>query len=124
MIRVTFDINPETLGSVTDSHLAGLWHVSQANPAPHGDRQAGELAMLISVEIVRRWLSTTGPELFAHQAADHYWQTLVRHGAWTGPCGTWVPSGGAAPDPTTHAAAAASATPVEAPQLRTASTGG
>ncbi|RZS47499.1 hypothetical protein [Sphaerotilus mobilis] len=89
MIRVTFDINPDGLGSFTDSHLAALWHVSQANPAQHGDCQAGELARAVGVEIVRRWLAETPPELYAHQPSDHYWQTLVRHGAWTGQGGTW-----------------------------------
>ncbi len=91
MIRVTFDINTDGLSTVTDGHLAALWHVSQANPAQHGDRDAGELARAVGVEIVRRWLALTGPELFAHQPADHYWQTLVRHGAWTGPDATWQP---------------------------------
>ena len=56
MIRVSFDINPDGLASITDSHLAALWHISQANPAPHGDRDAGELARAVGVEIVRRWL--------------------------------------------------------------------
>jgi hypothetical protein len=91
MIRVTFDINTDALASVTDSHLSALWHVSQANPAPHGDRVAGELAGAIGAEIVRRWLADVRPELYAHQPGDHHWQTLVRHGAWTGPGSTWQP---------------------------------
>ncbi|MEY4751370.1 MAG: hypothetical protein RIQ60_3584 [Pseudomonadota bacterium] len=91
MIRVTFTIDPARLASVNDTHLAALWHISQANPAPHGDREAGELAGAVGAEIVRRWLAGVGPELYTHQPADHYWQTLMRHGAWTGPAGAWEP---------------------------------
>ncbi|MBK6716560.1 MAG: hypothetical protein IPG57_16105 [Burkholderiales bacterium] len=91
MIRVTFDIDPAGLASVTDSHLAALWHIGQANPAPHGDRQAGELAGAVGSEIVRRWLGTVQPELHAHQPGDHHWKTLLQHGLWAGPGGAWVP---------------------------------
>ena len=91
MIRVTFDNDPASLASVTDSHLAALWHIGQANPAPHGDRQAGELAGAIGFEIIRRWLSTSTPELYAHQSGDHHWKTLLQHGLWAGPGGTWIP---------------------------------
>jgi hypothetical protein len=86
MIRVTFDIDPARLGSFTDSHLAALWHVSQANPAPHGDREAGELAAAVGCEILRRWLAATPPELYAHQAGDHAVKRL--HTAGADPTGT------------------------------------
>jgi hypothetical protein len=101
MIRVSFDINPDCLASVTDSHLAALWHISQANPAPHGDRDAGELARAVSVEIVRRWLAQGQPELYTHQPGDHYWRTLMQHGCWSGPDDTWRPHGAAQATTTT-----------------------
>lgn len=92
MIRITFDIDADRLTSFTDSHLAALWHIAQANPAPHGDREAGELAGAVGFEIIRRWLSATPPELYAHQPSDHHWKTLHRHGLWAGPGGAWVPN--------------------------------
>ncbi|HMW21961.1 MAG TPA: hypothetical protein PKC59_00895 [Burkholderiaceae bacterium] len=98
MIRVTFDIDPAGLASVTDSHLAALWHIGQANPAPHGDRQAGELAGAVGFEIVRRWLAACAPELYAHQPGDHHWKTLLQHGLWAGPGGAWVPHAAGAPE--------------------------
>lgn len=70
MTRITFDIDADQLASVTDSHLAALWHISQANPAPYGDRDACELARAVGVEIVRRWLNATPPEMYAHQPGD------------------------------------------------------
>lgn len=97
MIRVAFDINTDGLASVTDSHLAALWHITQANPAPHGDLQAGELAGAVGFEIIRRWLAATAPELYAHQPGDHHWKTLVRHGLWSGPGGAWVPHAAGTP---------------------------
>lgn len=69
---ITIDIDTDGLASVTDSHLAALWHVGQANPAPITDRSAGQLAELIGREIIRRWLDRTGAELWAHQGAHAY----------------------------------------------------
>jgi hypothetical protein len=59
---ITVEIDDALLASYADSHLATLWHVAQANPAPHGDRHAGELAERIGREIIRRWLSASQPE--------------------------------------------------------------
>lgn len=91
MIRVTFDIDPAGLPTVNDSHLAALWHIGQANPAQHGDREAGELVKTVGIEIIRRWLANVPPELYAHQSDDYHWKTLMTHGAWSGPGGAWVP---------------------------------
>lgn len=91
MISITFDINPDGLRSVTDEHLHALWHIAQANPAPQGDRDACNLVGCITNEIVRRWLKTTPTEQFNHTPAAHHWSTLVQHGNWRGPGGTWLP---------------------------------
>lgn len=91
MIRVTFDIDPDGLANFTDGHLAALWHIAQANPAAHGDREAGELAGAVGFEIIRRWLRNTAPELYAHQPGDHHWKALQQHGKWAGPDHTWLP---------------------------------
>jgi hypothetical protein len=60
-----------------------LWHLAQANPAPHGDRAAGELVERIGREIIRRWLQATPPELWRHQGRDHYWQQLRQLATFT-----------------------------------------
>lgn len=91
MIRVTFDVRLDTLASTTDAHLHALWHIAQANPAPHGDRDACALAEALTAEIVRRWLQQAPTERFAHQPTDPHWKALVRHGSWRGPGGTWLP---------------------------------
>ena len=59
---ITFDIDTDRLRDFTDRHIADLWHVAQANPAPLEDRDAGELVELIGREIIRRWLTSTPPE--------------------------------------------------------------
>lgn len=84
---ITIEIDDEALGSKTDAYIASCWHVAQANPAPHSDRAAGELAERIGREIIRRWLQSPGasPDLYRHQGHDHYWDTLRRNGHWPGP---------------------------------------
>jgi hypothetical protein len=79
---ITVGIDDALLASYTDSHLATLWHVAQANPAPHGDRSAGELAERIGREIIRRWLAACQPELWHHQGRDYYWSELRKLGTW------------------------------------------
>jgi hypothetical protein len=79
---ITVEIDDARLASYTDSHLATLWHVAQANPAPHGDRHAGELAERIGREIIRRWLGASQPELWHHQGHDYYWSELCKLGTW------------------------------------------
>jgi len=65
--RITFEIDAATLPHTTDSYLAQLWHIAQANPAPMGDAQACEFAEQVGREIVRRWLAETPPDLWSHQ---------------------------------------------------------
>jgi hypothetical protein len=79
---ITVEIDDALLPSYTDSHLATLWHLAQANPAPHGDRHAAELAERIGREIIRRWLGASQPELWHHQGRDHYWSELRKLGTW------------------------------------------
>ncbi|MFM2059033.1 MAG: hypothetical protein RLY71_3418 [Pseudomonadota bacterium] len=88
---ITFTVDTDTLRGVTDSHLHALWHIAQANPAPMHDRDACALVGDLSAEIVRRWLLGAPVELYQHQATHHHWHTLVQHGNWRGPGGTWLP---------------------------------
>lgn len=80
-------IDTDSLSSYTDTHLATLWHVAQANPAPHGDREAGELAEKIGREIIIRFLTQTAPELYVHQGHDYYLQQLANNCVFCGPQG-------------------------------------
>lgn len=70
IVAITFEVNTESLNGYTDQYLAQLWHISQANPAPFGDLQAGRLAKMVGAEIIRRFVAQTPPELWTHQA-DH-----------------------------------------------------
>lgn len=102
-IPITFAL--DRLSSYTDEFLATLWHVAQANPAPHGDYQAGNIASKVGAEIIRRWLGKAPVEMYHHQQRDNYWSALTKiakyepppgiHGtdpAWHS--GRWVPKGG------------------------------
>lgn len=64
---ITFEVDANNLTSFTDTYIAQLWHVSQANPASFGDAEACNFAELVGREIIRRWLESTPPELWAHQ---------------------------------------------------------
>ncbi len=75
---ITIEFDLVRLRTYDDRFLATLWHVAQANPAPHGDKKAGEVAEKIGREIIRRWLGTVEPELWRHQGRDHYWAELSR----------------------------------------------
>ncbi|MCB1901775.1 MAG: hypothetical protein KDH16_20965 [Rhodocyclaceae bacterium] len=66
---IAIKIDTDSLGSLEDSYLAALWHAAQINPAPFGDRNACELAERIGREIIRRFLVTTSPRMWDHQAA-------------------------------------------------------
>ena len=66
---ITFEVDADSLESFTDTYIAQLWHVSQANPAPFGDAVACNFAERVGREIIRRWLINTPPELWAHQAS-------------------------------------------------------
>lgn len=80
--QIVIEIDTARLGGYTDSHLATLWHVAQANPAPLEDRDAGELVERIGREIIRRWLKTVEPELWHHQGEHYYWSQLRKLGKW------------------------------------------
>ncbi|QRQ88490.1 hypothetical protein [Cupriavidus oxalaticus] len=86
---VTFHIDTEQLQSYNDSHLASLWHIAQANPAPLNDHGAGALAEAIGREIIRRWLRWAGAPLWDRQGNHHYWDALKAHCQWDGE--RWVP---------------------------------
>jgi hypothetical protein len=81
--EITIEVDDGRLGSYQDAQLAMCWHLAQANPAPHGDRAAGELVERIGREIIRRWLQATPPELWRHQGRDHYWQQLRQLATFT-----------------------------------------
>lgn len=65
---VSIEIDPERLGGYSDQHLALLWRVAQANPAPYGDQTAAELVKGLGWEIIRRWLKGAPEEMYHHQA--------------------------------------------------------
>jgi hypothetical protein len=69
---ITFEVDADNLPSFSDTQIAQLWHVAQANPAPFGDKSACNLAEDIGFEIIRRWLNSTPPELFVHQLRHVY----------------------------------------------------
>ena len=64
---ITFTVDANDLSRYTDEYIAQLWHIAQANPAPHGDVDACDFAEHVGREIVRRWLATTPPTLWTHQ---------------------------------------------------------
>lgn len=84
IITITFEVNTESLNGYTDQYIAQLWHISQANPAPFGDPQAGRLAKMVGAEIIRRFVTQAPPELWTHQ--DHH--ALAK--------ASWAKTGGAA----------------------------
>jgi hypothetical protein len=100
-IQITIEVDDGHLSNYQDAQLAMCWHLAQANPAPHGDRAAGELVERIGREIIRRWLKATPPALWRHQGRDHYWQQLRQLATFTPGAGevdsldwhhgTWVP---------------------------------
>ena len=82
-IQITIEVDDARQGSYEDAYLAMLWHLAQANPAPHGDRGAGELVERIGREIIHRWLKATPPNLWRHQGRDHYWHQLRQLATFT-----------------------------------------
>lgn len=64
---ITFTVDTANLQSYTDQHLVQLWHISQANPAAFGDRDACEFTEHVAREIIRRFLALTAPDLWTHQ---------------------------------------------------------
>jgi len=101
-VKITIDVDPAALSSVSDKYLAGLWHVAQLNPAPIEDHYAADLAEKLAIEIVRRWLRATEPEMYHHQARHPYWHALSQIATYEKGeedfyAGRWVPKGGATP---------------------------
>jgi hypothetical protein len=84
-IGITFDVHH--LPSYSDEFLATLWRVAQANPAPHGDYLAGEVASKVGFEIIRRWLGKAPVEMYRHQQRDSYWQALTQLAKYEPPAG-------------------------------------
>ncbi len=74
---ITITIDTDALGVLTDSYLAALWHVGQANPAPLENRAAGDVVEYLGREIIRRFLANTPPELWAHQGRHAEWHELM-----------------------------------------------
>jgi hypothetical protein len=74
--QITIEVDEGRLDRYQDTHLAMLWRLAQANPAPHGDRAAGELVERIGHELIGRWPQGTPPELWRRPGRDHYRQQL------------------------------------------------
>lgn len=90
-VEITITFNEYSLPTYTDSHLAALWHLAQANPADgFEDKRPAEIAERIGREIIRRWLSNAPIELYRHQGRHYYWHELSKHGKWTGVGGEYV----------------------------------
>jgi hypothetical protein len=92
---IAIEFNEHNLAGYEDSYLAMLWHLGQANPAPHGDYRAGEVAARIGREIIRRWLGAAPVELWHHQGRGYYWSQLTRFATYQPGdpdwhSGTWV----------------------------------
>lgn len=83
---ITIEIDGD-LYRITDKRLMLLWHIAQANPAPHAQYEAGELAEKIGREIIRRWLRTIEPDLYHHQGRSYYWNELRRFAKYVPPPG-------------------------------------
>lgn len=66
-VSITFELDTARLTHYTDSHLAQLWHLAQANPAPFADLQACRFTEEVGREIIRRFLAATPPDLWNHQ---------------------------------------------------------
>lgn len=64
---ITVTVDTDSVSGYTDSYIAQLWHVAQANPAPHGDRDACALAAALGFEIIRRFIARAPAELYTHQ---------------------------------------------------------
>ncbi|RSM59478.1 hypothetical protein DMB66_27730 [Actinoplanes sp. ATCC 53533] len=76
---ITIEFDPDRLTTYTDSHLAMLWSLAQANPDNGFDTsQPGELAERIGREVIRRWLRNVEPEMYHHQGRHYYWRQLTK----------------------------------------------
>jgi|SRR5579859_5527861 len=87
MAQITIEFDADRLASYSDTYLATLWHVAQANPAPYGDWAAADLVKRIGWEIIRRWLRGVDPEMYHHQAEANYHQWLTLFARYEPPPG-------------------------------------
>lgn len=99
---VTIEVDLSVLGGCTDEHLAMLWHVAQANPAPFADKDACELVERLTFEIVRRWLGKVPPSLYTHKPTSYYWERLRHLGKWDKDMGFVPHPGRECPSGCTH----------------------
>lgn len=99
-MKITVEFDPDRVGSATNTELVLYWHLAQANPARHGDHDAGDAVEKVGREIIRRWLRGQEPEPWHHQGRDYYWSALTRFAKYEpgGPPespefhhGRWVP---------------------------------
>ena len=100
---ITIEFDPDRLSTYTDSHLAMLWSLAQANPDNGFEAStAGELAERIGRVIIGRWLRTVEPEMHHHQGRHYYWHQLTKLATYQPPAdapsgspewhrGQWVP---------------------------------
>lgn len=93
------EVDDGDLRGYSPSRLMLAWHLAQANPAPHGDRDAGQLAERVGREIIRRWLRAVEPELWTHQGDDYFHKWLTKFAEYV-PGGDLGPP--QAPNPAWH----------------------
>jgi hypothetical protein len=72
---------PDDLTGFTDVYLASLWHLSQVNPAPFGDPDACKFAEKVGREIIRRFVTNVGPDLWNHQGVHIATNKRIEEGA-------------------------------------------
>lgn len=75
---ITIEVDTDRLEGLRDEYLAALWYVTQANPAPIEDRQAGQLAEHVGRAIITRFLKSTPPLLWDHQGKHADWCELQK----------------------------------------------
>lgn len=72
--EITFKIDTDSIQGYTDQYVATLWHIAQANPADgYASPGPGRLAEEIGGEIIRRFVTRTGPELWNHKGSNFDW---------------------------------------------------
>jgi hypothetical protein len=76
---ITIEFDSDQLPGYTDTRLALLWHLVQANPADGFEHsQPGDLAAKVGWEIIRRWLRAAPIEMYRHQPGHYYWKQLSK----------------------------------------------
>lgn len=80
---VTFVIDIDSLPHYADEYLAQLFHISQANPAAFGDKDACNLAEQVKAEIVRRWLKSAPVALWNHKGDHVHLEQLIKNNEGT-----------------------------------------